>query len=120
MGRPAARAAARRLFAVNGYERTTIRAIAATPVQIADSIHGDDAILRAGLSGALTLGAVIGRDLPRLVGVRDADPEHIVSPLRPVIHLLAHGTQEAEPRTATTSASPLSGSVRSGLRRERR
>ncbi|MEU6715853.1 TetR family transcriptional regulator [Nonomuraea sp. NPDC046802] len=66
--------------------------------QVADSMPADDAVLRAGLVGALTLGTVIARHLLRLEGVRDADVEDIVGVLRPAVHAIAHGEAEREPR----------------------
>ncbi len=67
---------------------------------MATAIAGNDGTLRAGLIGALTLGAITGRDLLQLEGVRDADPERIVSLLRPATHALAHGTAEPAARTS--------------------
>ncbi|MFC4015927.1 TetR family transcriptional regulator [Nonomuraea purpurea] len=66
--------------------------------QVAGSMPADDAVLRAGLVGALTLGTVIARHLLRLEGVRDADVEDIVGVLRPAVHAIAHGEAERAPR----------------------
>ncbi|RZU73147.1 hypothetical protein EV384_1546 [Micromonospora kangleipakensis] len=44
--------------------------------------------VRAGLVGAVTIGAVIGRYLLQLDGVRDAPPERIVDLLRPCLRSL--------------------------------
>ncbi|MFE9959434.1 hypothetical protein [Micromonospora sp. NPDC005299] len=59
--------------------------------QAADAIDGDDAELRAGLVGALTIGTVVARYLLRLDGVRDAPPERIVELLRPCVQALVDG-----------------------------
>jgi hypothetical protein len=47
--------------------------------------------LRAGLIGALTIGAVIGRHLLQLDGLRDASPEEITALLQPLISDLVQG-----------------------------
>ncbi|MGW4797231.1 TetR/AcrR family transcriptional regulator [Nonomuraea sp. NPDC004297] len=57
--------------------------------QVAAAIPAEDAVLRAGLIGALTLGTVIGRHLLQLDGVRDADVADIVEVLRPAVHAIA-------------------------------
>jgi AcrR family transcriptional regulator len=67
------------------------QAIGAQQRQVAAAIPADDAMLRAGLIGALTLGTIIGRDLLRLDGVRDADAADIVAVLRPAVHAIARG-----------------------------
>ncbi|MGV9614791.1 TetR/AcrR family transcriptional regulator [Nocardia xishanensis] len=64
--------------------------------QAAQHLAADDADLRAGLIGALTIGAVIGRYLLQLDGLRDAEPERITALLRSAFHDIAHGV----PRTA--------------------
>lgn len=56
--------------------------------QAADTLSGDDAVLRTGLIGAITLGTVIGRDLLRLDGLHDAEPEAITAMLRPCFQTL--------------------------------
>ncbi|MQA12274.1 MAG: TetR family transcriptional regulator [Pseudonocardiaceae bacterium] len=60
----------------------------------AAAFPGDDAVLRAGLIGALTLGTVLGRHLLRLDGLRDAPPEAITALLRPCFHALVDGEAE--------------------------
>ncbi|MBB5911312.1 AcrR family transcriptional regulator [Nocardia transvalensis] len=65
--------------------------------QAARHLADDDADLRAGLIGALTIGAVIGRHLLHLDGLRDAEPDHISALLRPAFHALAHGAPETDP-----------------------
>lgn len=65
--------------------------------QAAHHMAADDADLRAGLIGALTIGAVIGRHLLRLDGLRDAAPERITALLRTAFHDLAHGAPRNAP-----------------------
>lgn len=60
--------------------------------QAARHLAEDDADLRAGLIGAVTIGVVISRHLLGLDAVRDADPGRIIELLRPAVHELAHGT----------------------------
>lgn len=62
--------------------------------QAAAHLADDDADLRAGLLGALTLGVVIGRHLLQLDGLKDAPPERITALLRSAFHDLAHGRPE--------------------------
>ncbi|OBB98179.1 TetR/AcrR family transcriptional regulator [Mycobacterium sp. 852002-40037_SCH5390672] len=67
-------------------------AMVARQRQAAHHMAPDDAELRAGLIGALTIGAVIGRHLLRLDGLRDAAPERITALLRTAFHDIAYGT----------------------------
>lgn len=60
--------------------------------QAAGHLAADDADLRAGLIGALTIGVVIGRQLLRLDSVGDAAPERIIELLRPAFHEIAYGS----------------------------
>ncbi|MGI5220654.1 TetR/AcrR family transcriptional regulator [Nocardia sp. CA-290969] len=60
--------------------------------QAAQHLSPDDADLRAGLIGAVTIGVVISRHLLGLDAVRDASPDHIIELLRPAVHEIAHGT----------------------------
>jgi AcrR family transcriptional regulator len=76
-------------------------AMVARQRQAADHMAADDADLRAGLIGALTIGAVIGRHLLRLDGLRDAAPERITALLRTAFHDLAHGTPRNAPHRST-------------------
>ncbi|WP_019930754.1 TetR/AcrR family transcriptional regulator [Nocardia sp. BMG111209] len=71
-------------------------AMVARQQQAAQHLATDDADLRAGLIGALTIGAVIGRYLLRLDGLADAEPERISALLRTAFHEIAHGTPAAE------------------------
>jgi AcrR family transcriptional regulator len=72
--------------------------------QTARAIEADDAMLRAGLLNAMSLGVVIGRYLLRMTGVRGASPERIEALLRPCFHALVHG----EPQTLTGEPKPRS------------
>ncbi|OBG41821.1 hypothetical protein A5672_12170 [Mycobacterium alsense] len=76
-------------------------AMVARQRQAARHMAADDADLRAGLIGALTIGAVIGRHLLRLDGLRDAAPERITALLRTAFHELAHGTPRNAPHRST-------------------
>ncbi|WP_433516985.1 TetR/AcrR family transcriptional regulator [Nonomuraea sp. CA-143628] len=69
--------------------------------QVAAAIPTEDAVLRAGLIGAITLGIVIGRDLLHLEGVRDAKAEDILAVLRPAVHGITQGATEPAPRSVT-------------------
>lgn len=69
--------------------------------QAAHHMAADDAELRAGLLGAITIGAVIGRYLLRLDGLYDAEPERIAALLRTAFHDIAHGTPQAVPHQPT-------------------
>jgi AcrR family transcriptional regulator len=59
--------------------------------QISNAIHTDDALLRASLISAITMGVVLGRYQLRLDGLHDADPNKIIDLLRPCFHALTHG-----------------------------
>jgi AcrR family transcriptional regulator len=65
--------------------------------QAAGTIPGEDADLRTGLIGALTLGTVIGRYLLGLDGLRDASPDRITALLRRSFHSIIHGDPEPDP-----------------------
>ncbi|MFE3193708.1 TetR family transcriptional regulator [Nocardia sp. NPDC059240] len=65
--------------------------------QAAGHLAADEADLRAGLLGAVTLGVVIGRHLLQLDGLKDAPPERITALMRSVFHDLAHGRPEPDP-----------------------
>ncbi|MFQ6392364.1 TetR family transcriptional regulator [Nocardia sp. KC 131] len=78
-------------------------AMVARQQQAAHHMAADDADLRAGLIGALTIGAVIGRHLLRLDGLRDAAPERITALLRTAFHDIVHGTPQTAPLRITGS-----------------
>jgi AcrR family transcriptional regulator len=69
-------------------------AMAARQHQAAGHMVDDDAVLRAGLIGAITLGTVIARHLLGLDGVNTASSEQITAILRPAFHEIAHGTPQ--------------------------
>ncbi|MEU6646420.1 TetR family transcriptional regulator [Saccharomonospora sp. NPDC046836] len=56
--------------------------------QLSDILSADDALLRTGLTGAISLGVVIGRHLLQLDGLRDAPPDQIIELLRPCFESL--------------------------------
>lgn len=56
--------------------------------QLSSALASPDAALRTGLTGAITLGVVVGRHLLRLDGLRDAPPEQIIELLRPCLESL--------------------------------
>ena len=66
--------------------------------QLAAAICADDASLRAGLIGAITLGTVIARHLLQLEGLRTATPEQIATQLRPHIRALLADEQPGHAR----------------------
>ncbi|MGW5384951.1 TetR family transcriptional regulator [Nocardia sp. NPDC003963] len=66
--------------------------------QAAEHLAPEDAELRAGLIGALTIGVVISRHLLHLDAVGDADPDRIVELLRPAFHEIAHGGTVSDPQ----------------------
>ncbi|MFI6364738.1 TetR/AcrR family transcriptional regulator [Nocardia sp. NPDC050630] len=65
--------------------------------QAAQHLADDDADLRAGLIGAITIGTVIGRHLLQLDGLRDAPPERITALLREAFHDIACGPTATTP-----------------------
>ncbi|TDE56709.1 TetR/AcrR family transcriptional regulator [Nonomuraea mesophila] len=74
-------------------------AIAEQQRQVSASLPTDDAVLRAGLVGALTIGVLLSRHLLQLEGVRDAGAAEIVSVLRPAVHAITQGAAEPDPRS---------------------
>lgn len=63
--------------------------------QVAQQLPGEDAVLRSGVIGALTLGLVIGRHLVRLDGL-DADPEEILAIAGPMLTALTDTAASAD------------------------
>ena len=63
----------------------------------ATSIGGNDAVLRAGLIGAVTIGTVVGRYLLHLDGLRDASAQDISDLLRPCIQVLVEAPSRSTP-----------------------
>lgn len=72
----------------------------------AERIDGEAPDLRAGLVGAITIGAVVGRHLLGLDGLRDASPEQVVAMLRPAFHELLGVPNPRAPRTPEPSGRP--------------
>jgi AcrR family transcriptional regulator len=66
-------------------------AITAQQRQVAAQLPGEDAVLRSGVIGALTLGLVIGRHLVRLDGL-DAAPDDVMTVAGPLIDTLTKDT----------------------------
>ena len=66
-------------------------AITAQQRQVAAQLPGEDAVLRSGVIGALTLGLVIGRHLVRLDGL-DAAPDEVMAVAGPLIDTLTKDT----------------------------
>jgi len=63
--------------------------------QVAAQLPGEDAVLRSGVIGALTLGLVIGRHLVRLDGL-DAPPEDVMAVAEPLISALTKDTSRRD------------------------
>jgi AcrR family transcriptional regulator len=95
----AALAAVRSMFNHPEAAREVREAMLAEQRQAAEAIADEDADLRTGLIGALTLGTVIGRYLLSLDGLRDAPPERITALLRRSFHSIVHGDPEPDPMT---------------------
>ncbi|GAA2798363.1 TetR/AcrR family transcriptional regulator [Kribbella solani] len=70
-------------------------AMAAQQRQVAALLPGEDAVLRSGVIGALTLGLVISRHLVRLEGL-DAAPEQLMAVAGPLIDELVKGSRALE------------------------
>jgi AcrR family transcriptional regulator len=90
-------AAVRSMFTHPEAAREVREAMLGEQRQAAGTMPAEDADLRAGLIGALTLGTVIGRYLLGLDGLRDAPPERIVALLRRSFHSIVHGDPEPGP-----------------------
>ncbi|HEY0473213.1 MAG TPA: TetR family transcriptional regulator [Kribbella sp.] len=89
----AALAALRSMFSHPDAGREVRDAMTRQQRQVIASMPGDDAVLRSGVIGALTIGAVIGRHLLRLDGLRDADPAEIGAVMEPLIRELVQGVR---------------------------
>jgi AcrR family transcriptional regulator len=89
----AALAALRSMFSHPDAGREVRDAMTQQQRQVAASMPGDDAVLRSGVIGALTIGAVIGRHLLALDGLRDADPAEISAAMEPLIRQLMQGVR---------------------------
>jgi AcrR family transcriptional regulator len=95
-------AAVRAMFTHPEAAREVREAMLAEQRQAAETMTVEDADLRMGLIGALTLGTVIGRYLLRLDGLRDAPPDRVVALLRQSFHSIVHG----DPVPDQTECSP--------------
>jgi AcrR family transcriptional regulator len=69
--------------------------IARYQAQIARAIPADDADLRAALISAITLGVTVSRHLIKISELATADPEQIISLLRPCLHSLTGQSDRA-------------------------
>jgi AcrR family transcriptional regulator len=95
---PVAALAAIRSMFTHPEAATEVRAaMLAEQRQAAETMGEEDAALRTGLIGAVTLGTVIGRYLLGLDGLRDAPPDRIVALLRQSVHSIVHGDPEPDP-----------------------
>jgi AcrR family transcriptional regulator len=95
---PVAALAAIRSMFTHPEAATEVRAaMLAEQRQAAETMGEEDAALRTGLIGAVTLGTVIGRYLLGLDGLRDAPPDRIVALLRQSFHSIVHGDPEPDP-----------------------
>jgi AcrR family transcriptional regulator len=88
----AALAALRAMFSHPEAAQEVRTAMTAQQRQVAEQLPGDDAVLRAGVIGALTLGLVIGRHLIRLDGL-DASPSALTDIAAPLIASLVEGSK---------------------------
>jgi AcrR family transcriptional regulator len=86
----AALAALRAMFSHPEAAEEVRSAMTAQQRQVAEQLPGDDAVLRAGVIGALTLGLVISRHLVRLDGL-DADADEVLAVAGPLIAELTAG-----------------------------
>ena len=86
----AALAALRAMFSHPEAAEEVRAAMTSQQRQVAAQLPGDDAVLRSGVIGALTLGLVISRHLVRLDGL-DASPEELIAVVGPLIEELTTG-----------------------------
>ncbi|MEU4190689.1 TetR family transcriptional regulator [Kribbella sp. NPDC026611] len=91
----AALAALRAMFSHPEAADEVRTAMAAQQRQVAALLPGEDAVLRSGVIGALTLGLVISRHLVRLDGL-DASPEELMAVAGPLIDELVTGSRPIE------------------------
>lgn len=90
-------AAVRSMFTHPDVAEQVREAMLAEQRQAAEATPVEDAELRMGLIGAVTLGTVIGRYLLELDGLRDAPPERITALLRGAFHSIVHEDPEPGP-----------------------
>lgn len=86
----AALAALRAMFSHPEAAEDVRAAMTSQQRQVAAQLPGDDAVLRSGVIGALTLGLVVSRHLVRLDGL-DAPPEELMAVVGPLIEELTTG-----------------------------
>jgi AcrR family transcriptional regulator len=86
----AALAALRAMFSHPEAAEEVRAAMTSQQRQVAAQLPGDDAVLRSGVIGALTLGLVVSRHLVRLDGL-DASPAELIAVVGPIIEELATG-----------------------------
>ncbi|WP_432882980.1 TetR/AcrR family transcriptional regulator [Kribbella sp. CA-245084] len=86
----AALAALRAMFSHPEAAEEVRAAMTSQQRQVAARLPGEDAVLRSGVIGALTLGLVVSRHLVRLDGL-DASPEELIAVVGPIIEELATG-----------------------------
>ena len=91
----AALAALRAMFSHPEAAEEVRAAMTAQQRQVARQLPGDDAVLRSGVIGALTLGLVIGRHLVRLDGL-DAAPDKVMAVAEPLIAALTDGSKPVD------------------------
>jgi len=82
--------------------------------QIAQVIPADDAGLRAAIISAITIGIVVSRHLIKSDDLAHADPEHVISLLRPCILALAAPPGQASGPPGQASAPPGQASAPPG------
>lgn len=90
-------AAVRSMFTHPDAAKEVREAMLAEQRQAAEAIPEEDADLRTGLIGALTLGTIIARYLLGLDGLRDAPPDRIIALLRQSFHSIIYGDPEPDP-----------------------
>ena len=92
----AALAALRAMFSHPEAAAEVRAAMTAQQRQVAAQLAGEDAVRRAGVIGALTLGLVIGRHLVRLDGL-DASPDELTELVEPLIRDLCGADGSSDP-----------------------
>ncbi|WP_427888356.1 TetR family transcriptional regulator [Kribbella sp. GL6] len=91
----AALAALRAMFSHPEAAGEVRKAMTAHQRQIAEQLPGDDALVRSGVIGALTLGLVVSRHLVELDGL-DVPPERLMAIAGPLIDQLVTGSRPIE------------------------
>jgi AcrR family transcriptional regulator len=91
----AALAALRAMFSHPEAADEVRKAMTAQQRQVAAQLPGDDALVRSGVIGALTLGLVVSRHLVKLDGL-DASPEELMVVAGPLIEQLVSGSEPTD------------------------